>query len=63
MAHVKVIKVKAKLPPFGPVAWVERLIELRRDNPAAFENLAGPTRETVARYEQWRDAHKNERVN
>jgi len=48
------MKQKQKLPPaagFEPNAFYERVLELRRDRPAAFDSLAPVTRLALGAYE------------
>ena len=48
------MKQKPKLPPargFEPNAFYERVLELRRDRPAAFDSLAPMTKVSLGHYE------------
>jgi len=48
------MKQKPKLPPargFEPNAFYERVLELRRTNPAAFDSLAPMTKVSLGHYE------------
>ncbi len=51
---------KPKLPPAAGIenAFYERVIELRRTNPAAFDSLAPVTRLALGAYEAQKREHK-----
>ncbi len=52
---------KPKLPAaagFEPNAFYERVLELRRTNPKAFEGLAPATKESLHAYETAKREHK-----
>ncbi len=54
------MKQKQKLPPaagFEPNAFYERVLELRRDRPAAFDSLAPVTRLALGAYEAQKREH------
>jgi hypothetical protein len=54
------MKQKQKLPApagFEPNAFYERVIELRRTNPAAFDSLAPVTRLALGAYEAQKREH------
>jgi hypothetical protein len=51
---------KPKLPPaagFEPNAFYERVLELRRDRPAAFDALSPTTKLTLGQYEAQKREH------
>ncbi len=55
------MKQKQKLPPaagFEPNAFYERVLELRRDRPAAFDSLAPVTRLALGAYEAQKREHE-----
>jgi hypothetical protein len=55
------MKQKQKLPPaagFEPNAFYEKILQLRRTNPAAFDALSPTTKLTLGAYE----AQKRERL-
>ncbi len=45
-------------PAFEPNAFYERVLELRRDRPAAFDSLAPVTKLTLGQYEAQKREHK-----
>jgi len=54
------MKQKPKLPPargFEPNAFYERVLELRRDRPAAFASLTPVTKLSLGQYEAQKREH------
>lgn len=47
---------------FEPNAFYERLLELRRTNPQAFESISPPSRLALARYGKLKREHEHEQA-